>query len=463
MDKSLEQQVNVLEAKIKILENENVSLAERAEEIILFSLVSENIAHLEDSESIFNAVLERIAILKNIPYCACYSMAGGETRLLGAYASFREKNMMDDRLKLAPNVIEELTHGAYFASRHSGELEDGSLNLSVDNFTHVSAALLPFTSRWISNGVFVFACDDPPEDRLRGFIFLLQRIVEMTVGKLDNLALIDELKALNAGLDIKVEERTVQLTASELRYRRLNETLEQRVKERTAELQAANEEMEAFTYSVSHDLRSPLRAVDGYARLLEYDKSQELDQEGQLFVGYIRSGVRKMSQLIDDLLTLSRISKLEMSVQEIDLSEMVAEIKEELHGQEPDRQVKFHVAPDCITRGDPGLLQIALCNLFENAWKFTANKRLTQIEFGQTEDQDRDVYYVRDNGAGFDMAHKDKLFGLFQRLHHESEFPGTGVGLVIVDRIFKRHGGEIWTEAAVDQGATFYFYLNQSQ
>lgn len=240
---------------------------------------------------------------------------------------------------------------------------------------------------------------------------------------------------------------------------RLNAELEQRVQERTAQLAATNRELEAFCYSVSHDLRAPLRAINGFSQALLDDYGHQLASEGQHYLQRVRAGSQRMAQLIDDLLNLSRLTRHEMCYTRVHLSALVANIAAELHATQPQRQVRWNIMPDLYVEADVSLLRIALGNLLSNAWKYTSKHAQAHITFGMTTVQGQEAYLVRDDGAGFDMAYAAKLFGAFQRLHRPDEFEGTGIGLATVERIMHRHGGHVWAEGAVERGATFYFTL----
>jgi hypothetical protein len=236
---------------------------------------------------------------------------------------------------------------------------------------------------------------------------------------------------------------------------------EQELKGQSAQLESINKELEAFSYSVSHDLRAPLRGIDGWSLALLEDYGSQLDGQAKTYLERVRSETQHMGQLIDDLLQLSRLTSAEMSIGKVDLSALAGRIAGSLQKAQPDRRVEFVIQPRLNAHGDARLLEIALTNLLGNAFKFTGKTPQARIQFGQTEIEGQRAFFVRDNGAGFDMALAKKLFGAFQRMHKASDFPGTGVGLTTVQRIVHRHGGRIWAEAAVDQGATFYFALEE--
>jgi light-regulated signal transduction histidine kinase (bacteriophytochrome) len=226
-----------------------------------------------------------------------------------------------------------------------------------------------------------------------------------------------------------------------------------------AELAASNKELEAFSYSVSHDLRAPLRAIDGFSRAVLEDSGDKLDEQGQADLKRVCAAAKRMGLLIDDLLTLARTARSEMNRTRVNLSQIAQEVATRLQTTNPTRQAEFKIAPDLIVEADPGLIRVVLDNLLGNAWKFSGTKPNAVIEFNWQKQDNEVVYFVRDDGVGFDLKYSEKLFAPFQRMHDEARFPGTGVGLATVQRIIRRHGGRIWVEAAVDQGATFYFVL----
>jgi PAS domain S-box-containing protein len=232
-----------------------------------------------------------------------------------------------------------------------------------------------------------------------------------------------------------------------------------KIQRTTAQLEASNRELEAFAYSVSHDLRSPLRAIDGFSRALLEDYGEHFDEDGKDYFNRIRHNVARMGMLIDDLLRLSRVSRSAMQYSAVDLSALAQEQINDLRASEPERQVTTVVAPSVIVYADATLMRVVLSNLLQNAWKFTSHHATAQIEFGVLQHQEQTIYFVKDDGAGFDMAFAKMLFGVFQRLHNTDEFPGTGIGLATVQRAIHRHGGKVWAEGVVEQGATVYFTL----
>ncbi len=271
------------------------------------------------------------------------------------------------------------------------------------------------------------------------------------------------LSGLLGAFLLVITGRTSRLESMQDEIRQLNAELEQRVRDRTVRLEAANKELEAFSYSASHDLRAPLRAIDGFSHILLNDYRDKLDDAGKEALARVRGAAQRMAALIDDLLTLARVTRTELALEEVDLSALAREILDALRVEHPNRNVSVDITPGLKVRGDPRLLRVALENLLGNAWKFTSRREEARIEFGRPANapsmDGTAVLCVRDNGAGFDMKHADKLFTPFARMHRAEEFSGTGIGLATVQRVVRKHGGQIWAEAAVDQGAVFFLSL----
>jgi len=284
------------------------------------------------------------------------------------------------------------------------------------------------------------------DDRFRPFLTRVQPVKD-TEGQLQYW--------VGTNTDITEQKRAAEA------LRHFNDILEQRVQQRTTELEASNEELESFSYSVAHDLRSPLRAMDGYSKYLLERYPDRLGERGADYLGRIRAAAQRMGRLIDDLLNLARIGRQPLQLATVDLSALAAGLVADLRRRDPDRQAMVEVAPRLTAIGDESMLRIVLGNLLENAWKFTGTRAETRITVGSMERDGQRVFFVRDNGVGFDMAYTDKLFQPFHRLHSEQEFPGTGIGLAIVQRILTRHGGRVWADAAIQQGASFYFTVGE--
>lgn len=284
---------------------------------------------------------------------------------------------------------------------------------------------------------------------------------EANITWMQNLADLLANALSNARLYNQLQKELRERQLAELQVRKLNEELEERVRQRTAQLEATNKELEAFSYSVSHDLRAPLRSVDGFSRILADDFSSQLPEDAQRYVRIIRESAQKMGQLIEDILRLSRLSRAELRTETFDVSIYAHEIMQRLQADSPERQARFTLRAPLVVTADRNLLVIVLENLLNNAWKFTAQKQMSEITLDMLEQKGCPVIFVRDNGVGFDMSHAQKLFGAFQRLHSDQDFPGTGIGLAMVQRIINRHGGRIWAESEAGKGTTFFFTLSE--
>ncbi|MGB3611941.1 MAG: ATP-binding protein [Cellvibrio sp.] len=257
----------------------------------------------------------------------------------------------------------------------------------------------------------------------------------------------------------RLEEDNIARRKAEEEVNRLNAVLEQRVRQRTAELEAANKELGAFCYSVSHDLRAPLRRIEGFRRILSEEYRDDLGEKGRHYLSRIEAGTREMAEMIDSFLRLSRATQGEMDVQRVNISEQVTDVINRIQERESNRQITLKIEPDIFADVDKRFFEVLLTNLLDNAWKYSRHQENAKIVFGVTLLNEETVYYISDNGVGFDMAYADRLFSPFNRLHKAEEFDGVGIGLATVQRIVARHGGRIWTQSAPGEGATFYFTL----
>jgi signal transduction histidine kinase len=306
--------------------------------------------------------------------------------------------------------------------------------------------------------LFLTAADNSQNHAVRGYAvgavdYLIKPVVPEFVRS--KVAVFVELAKKSELL----RRQTQLLAQSEQAARELAEMRAELVRD----LEHKNREMESFSYAVSHDLRAPLRRIDSFSRAILESQSDKLDESGRRYLDRVREASQQMSQLIDDVLYLSRVTRADLREQDVDLSSLAQLILTRLQESEPARKVEVKIRPGVVVTGDGQLLRIALENLFENAWKFTSKQAESRIEFGVTQASGEPTYFVRDNGAGFNMTYVDRLFGPFQRLHAHGDFPGSGIGLATVQRIVHRHGGRVWAEGLVGQGATFQFTLGRAR
>ena len=304
--------------------------------------------------------------------------------------------------------------------------------------------------------IFLTAADKSQTDAVRGY----------AVGAVDYLVkpVVPEFVRSKVAVFVELARKT-ELLRRQARLLQESEQAAHELADARAELvrdlEHKNRELESFSYAVSHDLRAPLRRIESFGRAIQESQGERLDDDGRRYLERVREASRQMSQLIDDVLHLSRVTRAEIREHEVDLSALVSLLLDRMREAEPARSVEVRVRPGITVTGDGQLLRVAIENLLENAWKFTGREPAARIEFGMTNVAGEPTYFVRDNGAGFDMAYAERLFGPFQRLHLASEFPGTGIGLATVQRIIHRHGGRVWAEGMLGQGATFHFTIGR--
>jgi signal transduction histidine kinase len=293
--------------------------------------------------------------------------------------------------------------------------------------------------------------------QIGAFYLVYRAFIETVMTKPQDILFRNLKQSKDEVLKLNTELQKVNLDLKQDIARR--QEMEEELQRYTRELEATNQEMEAFSYSVSHDLRAPLRTMDGFSEAVLADYGNKLDETGKDYLTRVRRASQTMSELIDDILKLSRINRAGMRLESVNLSSLAQSIMEELKANQPERQVELNISPEIIAKGDKNLLQIGLRNILENSWKYTGKSPTARIEFGVLNESGEKVYYIRDNGIGFDMQYASKLFQPFQRLHTIKEYPGTGIGLATVQRVIRRHNGRIWAEAESGKGATFYFTL----
>lgn len=361
------------------------------------------------------------------------SLEHGQRAVLNILDDFdAEKGRMEGAQRAVLNILEDSV-----AEKTQLEVAQRSMLNILDDFASEKMQLEA------AQGAMVNILDDFSEEKGR-----LEETQRAVLNILDDFELEkNKVGLVNQQLEKEIAER---------------KHVETQIKGMNTELLATNKELEAFSYSVSHDLRAPLRSIDGFSLALLDDYAEKLDEDGRDYLHRVRAATQRMGILIDDLLGLSRVTRTEMRLEKTDLGAIAQSVALDLQKTEPDRRVEFRIEEGLEAIVDSHLIRITLDNLLGNAWKFTSKRKSACIEFGRTLCDGKLTYYIRDNGAGFNPAYANRLFGAFQRLHDKSDFPGTGVGLATVQRIIHRHAGRIWAESAVDRGATFYFTLSDT-
>jgi len=408
-------------------------------------------AQLKNAESRFKTLVEQVPAITYIMKARDFStiyLSPQVERMLGVSQSEWQSDPSVWMSRLHPDDRQKVLDDMRAA------VEQGSASVSEYRMVKSTDEVVWF--RNASKPVFSDDCSEP----------LLQGVM---LDVSDHKRAEEQIQNLNKRLEQRVRERTAELEVlnnamkmqievrkeTDKRIRNLNEKLGDRARA----LEEVNKELKAFSYSVSHDLRAPARMIMGFARALKEDYEGKLDTDGEYYLNCLESSAQRLEQLIDDMLKLSKVTTAELNIVGVDLSDLAESIMNQLRFAHPNRVVEFIFEPNLTARGDANLIRLALENLLQNAVKFTGKRAAARIEFGRTNNRDEPVYFVRDNGAGFDMEYSQKLFGVFQRLHAGEDFEGTGIGLATVRRIINRHGGRIWAEGVVDQGATFYFTL----
>ncbi len=415
----------------------------------VLSKVNETIVRIHDSKELFERVC-RIAVEDGLFKMAWIGLVDQDSRIVKPTASYGDTDGYLSGIEVYAADVPEgkgPTGMAVFEGKYSI-----SGNIEQD------PRMLPWRKRALRHGLYSSAAF--PISTGSGVIGALTVYSGKSYFFTDEEIQLLTSLAEDVSFAVDFMDNEKKRLEAEAALRIINAELEQRIALRTADLEAANKELESFIYSVSHDLRGPLRHISGFADLLMKNIADKLDEKGKRYFSNICSGTEKMSRLIDDLLNLSRISRQEIQRTEVNMSTVAELIVTELREAHPGRSVEVDIKEGLTAFADYGLIEVVLSNLLGNAWKFTAKTEHARIEFGSAEREGKCIYYIRDNGAGFDQNYAGKMFWPFHRLHPESEFEGTGIGLAIVDRIIRLHGGKVWAEGIEEKGATIYFRLS---
>jgi signal transduction histidine kinase len=405
---------------------------------------------------------------------ASYSRAGTSDRDVPSLPEFEGPHVAGNTIVFYKRIVEnnEIQGTVYLKADYEllGRLTDYLSILGVVFALSLLVALL--MSAWLQNAVTkpILAISEVARQVMekRDFSLRVRKTTEDEIGYLvdainDMLAEVSRRQEALEESNITLGREMTERARAEEQLRELNAELERRVDARTAQLEAANKELESFSYSVSHDLRAPVRAIIGFSRMLSEEHIEQLDQEAQRLLGVVQSEAHRMGALIDDLLAFSRLGRQSMQFADLDMTQLARTTYEGMVAQQSHNSVEFHLGALPPVRGDRVLLGQVWANLLANALKFSSKQKQPRIEVSAISDKKEHVYFVRDNGVGFDPRYQAKLYGVFQRLHDASEFPGTGVGLALVQRIVTRHGGRVWADSKLHEGATFYFTLPKEQ